>query len=243
MGFSTPVQIVNLSLNNAQLGFSVAGVAESNWPKVNALVTPQMTSWYVYNGSVFVNSAGNFNRDACDLSTYVDSDGETQNGSPAYKTSANATSTAIDGVVVVGAVDSSGYQAVSFPATEPAGLTGSPSGSNYGPCVDLWAPGSFIYSTWGYGPSSTTGPAPYSGGQPSSYQLGSPWSTSSAGWAWLSGTSMAAPHVAAAAAYIADKYQLTTPAEIESAVRQWARWFGAYDSLGNQVRIVYLPND
>jgi subtilisin family serine protease len=55
------------------------------------------------------------------------------------------------------------------------------------------------------------------------------------GWAWLSGTSMAAPHVAAAAAYIADKYALTTPAAIEAAVRQYSKPYG-----GRQ--LVYLPD-
>jgi hypothetical protein len=46
---------------------------------------------------------------------------------------------------------------------------------------------------------------------------------------------MAAPHVAAAAAYIADKYALTTPAAIEAAVRQYSKPYG-----GRQ--LVYLPD-
>ena len=53
---------------------------------------------------------------------------------------------------------------------------------------------------------------------------------------------MAAPHVAAAAAYIADKYQLTTQADIEAATRQWSRWFSGYDAAGSQVKVVYLPD-
>lgn len=241
MGFNTPVQIVNLSANNAELGFSAAGVAQSNWSKVQSLVTPAWASWYVYNGAVFVNSAGNEYRDACTLSAYTDSSGIPRSGSPAFKTSAYASSTLTDGVMVVGAIDSAALPAVGFLASQPVGLTGSEPGSNFGPCVDLWAPGNFIYSTWGYGPFETSASVTYFGGQPSSFVLGSSW-TGYSGWAWLSGTSMAAPHVVAAAAYIADKYQLTTPADIEAATRQWSRWFGGYDAAGSQVKVVYLPD-
>ena len=46
---------------------------------------------------------------------------------------------------------------------------------------------------------------------------------------------MAAPHVAAAAAYIADKYQLTTPIAIEQKVRD-----EAFTYAGR--KIVYLPD-
>ena len=43
----------------------------------------------------------------------------------------------------------------------------------------------------------------------------------------ISGTSMSAPHVAAAAAYYADVYSLTSPSAIEQAIR------GAWATLGS----------
>ena len=168
---------------------------------------------------LFVQSAGNQNTDSCSLTS-------TAAGTAAYKTSAYAQSTAVDGIVVVGAIDNTGAavsgSSKSFAASEPAATTGSGGGSNYGGCVDMWAPGQMIYSTWGYGLFSTSGNAVYSGGQPSSYMPPQAWYGGNAGyggWAWLSGTSMAAPHVAAAAAYLADKYNLTTRIAIENALR------------------------
>lgn len=131
-------------------------------------------------------------------------------------------------------------------------------GSNFGKCVDVWAPGDFIYSTWGSGGYATYATGSYSGGQPASYVLGSapgnptsPYSGAPQvgfyGWQWLSGTSMAAPHVAAAAAYLADKYYLSTPAAIEQKVRDNWQYWGAVDPTSTiaapvPVRIVYLPD-
>lgn len=238
-----PVQIATMSINAyADLGFSPTGVAQTNRAKLAQLVTPAWDfSWYWNPGVFFVQSAGNQNSDACNLNVL--------NGSPAYKTSAYATSTASDdGIMVVGAINSNG-DAVSgnyapFAISRPLGLTGAEAGSNYGPCVDIWAPGNDIYSTWGYGPNSTSqNPPNYSGGQPSDYPgpSGGNWQNYS-GWAWLSGTSMAAPHVAAAAAYMADKYSLTSPAAIEAAVRQHWADYGKLDPLNQSIKVVYLPD-
>ena len=67
----------------------------------------------------------------------------------------------------------------------------------------------------------------------------------------LSGTSMAAPHVAGAAAYLADALSLTTPAGIEQAVR--ARLYATFDPTpgipytpwkdqgNNAVNVVQVP--
>jgi subtilisin family serine protease len=52
---------------------------------------------------------------------------------------------------------------------------------------------------------------------------------------------MAAPHVAGAAAYLADAFNLTTPAQIEQKVRQYATRVGYLDRSGREITIVQLP--
>ena len=146
-------------------------------------------------------------------------------------------------IMVIGAIHSDGAPVDSLPngrkfdAPVPAGIAGTPTSSNYGGCLDAWAPGNRIYSTWcdqlpsGSASCVVNPPNPYSGNG----QIGSQ------GWAFLSGTSMAAPHVAGAAAYLADSMSLTTPAAIETAVR--ARLFptGFNDNSGSPVNIVQVP--
>jgi subtilisin family serine protease len=60
------------------------------------------------------------------------------------------------------------------------------------------------------------------------------------GWTFLSGTSMAAPHVAGAAAYLADQFGLTTPAQIEQKVRQYFQNSGYTDRTGAPINYVQL---
>ena len=112
----------------------------------------------------------------------------------------------------------------------------------------MWAPGDFIYSTWGQGIESTLQSGGYSGGEPSSCASGTCVSPAEQGWALLSGTSMAAPHVAAAAAYVADLYGLTTPAAIEQKLVD--SWYALThplsglpirDAANHPVRLVQLP--
>lgn len=79
--------------------------------------------------------------------------------------------------------------------------------SNYGSCVDLWAPGVAIPSTY-----------------------------LNSGLASASGTSMASPHVAGAAALYLSRYTTATPAGVEAALRQGAATPGTVSKGGQAVR-------
>jgi aqualysin 1 len=89
------------------------------------------------------------------------------------------------------------------PASEPSAITVAATDSldnrafysNYGKCVDLFAPGSFIYS------AATT--------DDNAYRL-------------MSGTSMAAPHVAGAAALYLQLNPSATPAQVANAITSTA---------------------
>lgn len=105
------------------------------------------------------------------------------------------------GVTVAAAAGNSGSYGVLYPAAYSNALavastdsSNTLSGfSSYGPEVDLAAPGSYIYST-------------YLGG----------------GYATLSGTSMASPHVAGVAALLAGLPEYDTPAKIRAALQNSA---------------------
>jgi Subtilase family len=260
--------IATMSINGGKVGFT-GGVAETNRNKLLTMVNPANVwryrqglweQWY-YPGIFFAQPAGNQNQNACSP--------RTDGASAAFQTTPSPNGTAVDGIMVVGVIRQNGTAASNgsgtaggpgFTLPEPRIFSADPAetGSNFGSCIDIWAPGDAIYSTWGSGLSSTYSTATYYGGQSSTYVAGTaPGSPTNPnpttlyqglfGWQWLSGTSMAAPHVAAAAAYMADKYYLSTPTAIEQKIRDnWKTW-GALDPTSTvlnprPIRIVYLPD-
>ena len=260
----TQVPIVSMSANSGQLGFDFNGQAETNRSKLLALVSPaqsvcapagywesKLCALVNYPGAFFAQSAGNqtafvnyagpgAGRNVCS-EFFQGVTGSSLAFTHAYPN--YATTNPNDGVMVVGAIHSDGAAVDIIPDnsrqysdTNPTGLLPTnPTSSNYGACLDTWGPGNRVYSTWclqmpGTGQGCVTN-AQYSGNGTSGGQ----------GWAFLSGTSMAAPHVAGAAAYLADSQGLTTPASIEQAVRQKLTPTGFSDQANQPVNIVQIP--
>jgi Subtilase family len=241
------VGVVNMSMNGptvavgVRLDASGTAIRETNNLKLTNLARPVLppligkdSRCRQYPGALVVQSAGNFFRNSCTLGAYASAT-PAHVGSGAYLPFPGATASFTDdGVIVVGAINSSGLPANSFNPTSPSVIgVSTPPGSNYGACVDVWAPGDRIVSAWGtHSPSRTLTSSTYGGNAPNAGQ----------GWAFLSGTSMAAPHVAAAAAYLADAYAITNSAALEQVVRQFAVQFnGTVDAAGQPVKIVQLP--
>lgn len=230
--YDTKLAVVNISINSAGMGIGSSGTAEPNWYKVRTLATPtyRYDVGRQYFGAFVVQSAGNGARPVNGVYPTVATDAclSNSNGEPvAYRPLAYAPySVDDDGIMVVGAANRFG-RAVSaaepFTPASPA-VAGTDPPSNYGRCVDVWAPGDAIWSTWGALSGSTLSSQQYSN------------------MARVSGTSMAAPHIAAVAAYLADVEILTTPAAVEQRIRQLSVQFGgATDPSGQPVKIPQLP--
>ncbi len=216
------VNVVNISINSAGLSID-SGDPQVNWARVQKVATPALESVYIgcarpqndctyeeshrdyyFAGAFVAQSAGN---DDSELTCIGDlSLAGHQSASRHYLPYAVVGQItypdAYDGIMVVGAVNINGNRpSPYFSPSIPYGLTQTDRGSNFGTCVDIWAPGNAIYSTWGELNGNTLVGPTYSN------------------IASISGTSMAAPHVAAAAAYYADTYNLATPSAIEQKIR------------------------
>jgi len=146
------------------------------------------------NNNLVVQSAGNHNNDACLV---------------AYN---NGNANPLDGIVVVGGHDINGHRSTDDNiyfnyVIHPNSPKGTVDGSNYGRCVDLWAPSKQITSLrYGYP----------MGGMPVTQVM--------------SGTSFAAPIAAAIAARYGN--YLTRPIERESFLRAYAQSTGFLDTEG-----------
>ncbi|MDP4029535.1 MAG: S8 family serine peptidase [Gallionella sp.] len=206
--------IVNLSINGP--GF---GATETIGSKMLNLASIYIGGYY-YPGAFIAQSAGNGNASACNAPSTA-----------SFHYSSGTPSTT-DGIMVVGAINDSGY-----PVTQANGgfynlpYAGNEQGSNYGSCVEVWAPGNVIYSTWG----PNAGYDPYNS---------STWQSQSVtydNYINLSGTSMAAPHITAVAAYLAETQSLGSPGDIETSVRSHFYGTGQLDSAGLPVKLIWLP--
>jgi serine protease len=113
------------------------------------------------------------------------------------------------GVTVVAAAGNTGAQGVLCPAAYADAIAVAATDanniraafSNYGPAVDLAAPGVGVYSTYWSSQTEST-------------------------YTYLSGTSMAAPHIAGVAALLADLPQFDTPDKIRLALESTAQDLG-----------------
>jgi len=218
--------VVNVSINwspndpNDKNGTYKAGVETD----MQALGSPASGP-----GALVVQAAGNYYQDAC---------------AHAYARPGGAAVSATDGIMVVGALNTHGQPVVpltTFP--DPVTQTGNPPrpqngpwgfwkdaaqfdydfGSDYGGCVDTWAPGDGIYV-----PMAN----PTFRNVAGHYQVGNV-PTPYADYGFGSGTSFAAPHIAGLASMLIEQQQLKTPAGIygvEYTIRKLAYSLGSVDT-------------
>jgi len=200
------VGVINISINTQDNTSNYFANTEPLGLKILSMATPTP----VYPGAFIAQSAGNYGKLARDY---------------AYNNlSIN------DGIMVVGAVDINGQPVVrlnSIDGFRSMPIAANQAGSNFGSSVAIWAPGNNIYSTW------ATWNAALADSSPTAQKARQSGNTTYNIYGQLSGTSMAAPHVAGVAAWLAETGNLTTPEQIEAAVRSYARTSGAKDPNTN----------
>lgn len=205
--------LVNISINSTD--FAPGGTLNS---KMLTLASPYVGG-YVYMGSFIAQSAGNDYINAC---------------SEVFGYSNKQPNTS-DGIMVVGGIDYLGKAVAPDPNGNPGyvnePLAGNDPGSNYGSCVEVWAPSKVILSTWG----------PNVGYDPSNQSTWQRNDTTYTNYVDLSGTSMAAPHVIGVAAYLAEIQNLSVPSQIEAAVRNVFFTTGQTDKKGLLLHYIQLP--
>lgn len=105
------------------------------------------------------------------------------------------------------------------------------SGSNFGPCLDLFAPGTDIGSAWPFSDGCAPGTPP-----------GPPRPASNAAACDLSGTSMAAAHVSGAAAMYLGVEQSATPAEVQQGLIDIATTGTIANAAPSPNRVLFIPS-
>lgn len=202
----------DIASNSRPSVVNLSAVVDS-MPTLNGVIH-SMTHPTTGAGAVFVQAAGNQYDDACN-----------------YAYNNGGAASASDGVLVVGAINNHGQPVVPFIKlyTPPIGFwkdaaaLGYDSGSNYGPCVDIWAPGDGIYTTIA-NPSTVAN------------QLGNTvYNTYGMG----SGTSFSAPNVSGLASVLIEKSisPPSTPVAVETAIRTGAYALGSVDSANIAIKI------
>lgn len=196
------VGIVNISLNS-NTDWGTSGTLSA---KVQDLATPYIGG-FVFMGAFVAQSAGNNISNACTYSY--------------------ANTSTSDGIMVVGGVQASGgpvtnlnggYNTPTYTAYEP--------GSNWGSCVEVWAPSQVIWGAWG--------PNSYDPNDDTTWQLDN---VTYQNYAAVGGTSFAAPHITALAAYLTVTQGLGSPSQIEAAVRNTFYNYAGYVDPGTGATI------
>jgi hypothetical protein len=193
------IAVVNLSLNGQGTGFPAGQTFINKVAALNNAVW--LPNGLVYPKIFFVHAAGNnATINACEYAY------SREVVNPEAPTTTMRSAVNNDGVMVVGAHDQNGNIAASF--SNPL-LGGNTLGSNFGMCVDVYAPGTNIWSTWSDRPI----PSVQNGGN----QKGD--GTIYNHYGTLGGTSMAAPHIAGVAAWLAETQNPATVGALELLVR------------------------
>jgi subtilisin family serine protease len=201
--------VVNISLN------WVPGATNFTALDISGIKSDMASLGSGIPGAFVVQSGGNYFKDAC-----------------GYAYTAALPS---DGIMVVGAINNHGQPVVPLNGADGFWREwsdfGHELGSNWGTCIEAWAPGDVILMPVGDVSTSNSGNIVYH-----SYAYGS-------------GTSFAAPHVAGLAAYIIDTTAVTSAAQVEQQVRAKLFDLGSHsvptlpDTLTAQQKAIQLHNN